>query len=355
MGKVAAAYPERLRARSHHVHVYTPRVKRQDTAHDPDYIHRLPSPLHIGNAGVMPSLFHRLAGFEIVHLHYPFFGGAEPVIVRKALRRHQKLVVTYHMDPVASGVKGMIFGAHRRLLFPWLMARADKILVSSKDYAAACQLSELENIEPRLEIHAFGVDTSLFYPNPNEISKEPTLIFVGGLDDAHHFKGVSVLLAALEKIKNLPWRCVIVGEGNLKSCYQEEAKENGLSDRVIFAGALDEGKLASCYRQAHLHIFPSTERAEAFGLVALEAAASGLPTIASDLPGVRSVVLNGETGLLVPPSDAVELAKAITLLLEQNDLRARLGASARCRVEADFSWEPLITKLEETYRHVLGS
>jgi len=87
-------------------------------------------------------------------------------------------------------------------------------------------------------------------------------------------------------------------------------------------------------------------------MVALEAAASGLPTIASDLPGVRGVVLNGETGLLEPAGDARALARALSLLLEQPLLRERLGRSARLRSEQVFAWDPLITKLEQTYLSV---
>ena len=102
MGSIAHTYTEHLRARGHDVHVYTPRYRA--VQYDPDYIHRVPSPIHVGNAGVVPSLFNRLKGLDIIHLHYPFFGGAEPVIVRKAVRPDQALVLTYHMDPIARGL-----------------------------------------------------------------------------------------------------------------------------------------------------------------------------------------------------------------------------------------------------------
>ena len=81
-------------------------------------------------------------------------------------------------------------------------------------------------------------------------------------------------------------------------------------------------------------------------------ASTGVPSIASDLPGVRSVVLDGETGLLVPPFDVEKLEGAMKLLLERTDVRERLGESARKRAEAQFAWEPLITKLQETYRNL---
>jgi glycosyltransferase involved in cell wall biosynthesis len=354
MGRVAFEYAERLRARGENVHVFTPRTQRVNS--DPEYVHRVPSPIHVGNAGVVPSLYHRLKGFDLVHLHYPFFGGAEPVSVRTAFRHDQKLVITYHMDAVANGVRGAVFSAHRRLLFPWIIGRADRVLVSSREYAESSALADVPGILERVEIHPFGVDLDRFQPREEPalraelgLSDDPVLLFVGGLDPAHHFKGFQVLLQALEKISSRPWSCVVVGDGSLRPSFAAQA-EAALPGRVRFVGGVSDADLPRYYRLADIHLLPSTERAEAFGLVALEAAASGTPTIASDLPGVRSVVLDGETGLLVPPRDASALAKSIELLLSEPALRDRLGEAARKRAEAEFAWDPLVAKLQETYR-----
>ncbi|MBI2472928.1 glycosyltransferase family 4 protein [Candidatus Uhrbacteria bacterium] len=359
MGGVAHEYVERLRARGYNVHVFT--IKDQEVEQDPHYVHRVPGIIHIGNAGVLPSLFHRLAGFDLVHLHYPFFGGAEPVIVRKAMRQDQGLIMTYHMDASASGAKGALFSAHRRLLFPWLMNRVDRILVSSLDYAKHSALAELDVMD-RVEEHPFGVDLERFHPGEETGLRElhqlphhlPILLFVGGLDSAHAFKGIPELLSALEKLISYRWQLIIVGEGNLKQTYQDLAQQQGLSQRVLFAGNVSDDDLPAYYRLANIHVFPSTKRAEAFGMVALEAAASGIPSIASDLPGVRTVVRDGDTGLLVPPGNVEELSKAISLLLEQVDLRERFGLSARINAEHLYDWAPLIDRLESTYASVLS-
>jgi len=355
MGSVAHTYTERLRARGHDVHVYTPRYRA--VQYDPDYIHRVPSPIHVGNAGVVPSLFNRLKGFDIIHLHYPFFGGAEPVIVRKAVRPDQALVLTYHMDPIARGLKGALFEAHRRALFPWIVSRTDRILVSSREYANTSALGHIASAAERIEIHPFGVDLERFHPGTDPALRAslgisegvPVLLFVGGLDSAHHFKGLSVLLEALERLPG-EWHCVVVGEGSLRASFLSQTMLKPYSGRVHFVGAVTEEDLPRYYRAATIHCFPSTERAEAFGLVALEAAASGIPTIASDLPGVRGVVLNGETGMLVPPGDALALRKALEFLLVDEELRSRLALSARKRTEAEFAWDPLVSRLEETYK-----
>ena len=359
MGKVAHEYTERLRARGHHVHVFTPayRFSRDDVP----YVHRVPSPVSIGNAGFTPSLFQRLRGFDVVHLHYPFFGGAEPIIVRRALRDDQKLVLTYHMDSVADGAKGWMFRAHEKLLLPWILSRADKIFVSSRDYASSSALARQENVTQKIDVHPFGVDLDLFHPGEEPAVRQelgvradmPLVLFVGGLDRAHAFKGLSVLLRALASLARYPWHAVVIGEGDLRAVYELDARERGLSDRVHFLGSVPDERLPVFYRASDVHCFPSTARSEAFGLVALEAAASGIPTIASDLPGVRQVVLNGETGLLVAPGDVESLTRALTLLLEQVDLRRRLGFSARKRAEAEFAWEPKIDALERAYLNMV--
>jgi len=370
MGKVAFEYTERLRARGYNVHVFTSQAENPllskegaggGVAPDPEYVHRIPAILSVGNASVMPSLFNRLKGFDLVHIHYPFFGGAEPVIVRKALRHDQGLVMTYHIDAVASGFRGAIFEAHKQVLFPWIANRCDRILVSSKDYYESSALRKLTSVTDRVEIHPFGVDLKKFSPGVEEelqmelgISKNvPILLFVGGLDRAHHFKGLPVLLESLKDLAQ-PFHLVVVGSGDLKETYETLARMHHLQDRVTFVGSVSDEDLPRYYRMADVFVFPSIRRAEAFGIVALEAAASGLPTIASGLPGVRSVVIDGETGLLVTPEDVRALRDAIELLLTRTDLREQLGRSARLHAEAHFNWEPLITNLEQTYKSVLG-
>ncbi len=372
MGKVAFEYTERLRARGYNVHVFTSQTENplltkegagggREASPDPEYVHRIPAILSVGNAGVMPSLFNRLKGFDLVHIHYPFFGGAEPVIVRKALRPDQGLVMTYHMDASASGLRGAIFEAHKHIFFPWIANRCDRILVSSQDYFESSALAKLPSVRDRVEIHPFGVDLKKFAPGAEQelplelrIPKNvPTLLFVGGLDRAHHFKGLPVLLESLKDLAQ-PFHLVVVGSGDMKETYEALVRMHHLSDRVTFVGSVAEEDLPRYYRMADVFVFPSTRRAEAFGLVALEAAATGIPVIASHLPGVRSVVLDGETGLLVPPEDVQALKNAIELLLTRTDLREQLGRSARAHAEAHFAWEPLVAHLEQTYKSVLA-
>jgi glycosyltransferase involved in cell wall biosynthesis len=232
------------------------------------------------------------------------------------------------------------------------------VLVSSEDYASHSALAGIEGVLSRVEVHAYGVDTGRFHPGgepglrerlriaPDEVG----IIFVSRLDPAHHFKGLPILLDALAQARASRWRLVVVGDGALRERFEGLAGSLGIADRVHFARDVSDADLPAYYRASDVHVCPSTETAEAFSLVTLEAAASGVPTVASCLPGVRTVVLDGETGIHVPPRDPARLHQALRALIEREALRARLGNAARARVETYCQWDPLIDRLEQTYR-----
>jgi len=136
----------------------------------------------------------------------------------------------------------------------------------------------------------------------------------------------------------------------LRGKFEQLARERNIGRRVHFAGDVSDAALPRYYRAADIHVLPSTARSEAFGLVSLEAAASGIPTVTSDLPGVRTVVIDGETGIRVPPGNPQSLRQALARLIDDADLRKYLGTGARRRATAQYSWDPLIARLEETYR-----
>ena len=327
MGAVAFEYTERLRALGHTVEVFTPRR------------------LRFGNAGWMPNLPF-LRGFDVIHLHYPFFGGAEPLTLCP-VRSRTPLVVTYHMDADAPGVKGMIFKTHRALLQPFILAKASKVLVSSLDYAEHSGLASfLKKYPDRVIEMPFGIDVPSV---PSVPSVSFTVLFVGGLDSAHAFKGVPVLLQAIARVPEA--HLVIVGDGDLRPSFETQAKALGLAERVTFLGSLSPERLRETFRNASVHVLPSVSRAEAFGLVTLEAAAAGIPSVVSDLPGVRTLVEHGKTGLRTSPGDVPALAQAIQRLLNNREERERMGLAARERVK-QYEWGGLMEKLVHVYREV---
>jgi glycosyltransferase involved in cell wall biosynthesis len=179
----------------------------------------------------------------------------------------------------------------------------------------------------------------------------PVVLFVGSMDRAHYFKGIPTLLRALTKTTEVA--ALLVGDGDLRPDYAHLAATLGLGDRVRFAGRVDVGELPQLYQMADLLVLPSETRGEAFGVVLLEAMASGRPVIATALPGVRSVVSPGVDGILVPPADADALARSIRDVIDMTpSARCGMGAAGRRKVEAEYSWDRIGDRLESVYRDV---
>jgi glycosyltransferase involved in cell wall biosynthesis len=157
-------------------------------------------------------------------------------------------------------------------------------------------------------------------------------------------KGHDLLLAALARITELRWRCTVAGSLERDRGYVEslrlQAAEDGVADRVQFAGALPPAALGAAYAAADVLVLPS--RGESYGMVVTEALARGLPVIATQVGGVVDA-LGGSTarrpGLLVPPGDPAALAGALTSWLSDPELREQLRAAARERRRTLTGWD----------------
>ncbi len=337
--------------------VFTPAYKGSDSGPeklgDKVTVCRLKPFFSIGNGAVMPQLMWRLRGFDIVHLHYPFFGGAEMTLLG-VLFGKGRLIVHYHMDAVGGGYKGFIFKMYAFLLLPLLARLARLITCASLDYVKHSDLDAYYRTHAEKFVQVpFGVDTERFTPAPK--TGVPTALFVGGLDTQHYFKGVKVLIEAFaDLIPVLPnIRLLLVGRGGLEGYYQDLINKKGIADKVIIMNDVSDEQLVSLYREATVAVLPSINKGEAFGLVLLEAMASGTAVIASNLPGVRSVFRNGEHGCLVKPGDAADLREKLGLFLENSQRAEETGLRARDWVCKYYSWAKFNQRLEAAYYRVL--
>jgi glycosyltransferase involved in cell wall biosynthesis len=378
IGNVAYYNSLELAKMGHEVVVFTPRqhlrtvsdkIKSEEDKFKVKWLWPI---FRYGNAAFLPQLFWQLKNFDIIHLHYPFFGGAKIVWLLKLVRPQIKLVITYHMDVVGKGILGWFFRFNNKFIMPRIIRSADKVIVTSFDYAENSNIASLirKNKNKFVEISC-GVDIDYFKPEEKEggllnkynLNKEDKIIlFLGNLDRAHYFKGVDYLLKAfsllqkrlgIEQIKKEQGgkiRLLIVGSGDLLPVYKKLASDLGIANKVIFTGFIPNEELARHYNLADIFVLPSIDKSEAFGLVLLEAASSGKPVIASNLPGVRSVVKEGENGLLFQPKNEGDLASRISYLLSNEELRKKMGEAGRKMVEESYSWERIGKKLEEVYK-----
>lgn len=380
MGNVVFQMTSALAARGHEVEVLTPDVYEEteirpeatppaETHTLPlteriDYARRLKPSLQYGNAARLPDIQHELDRFDIVHLHYPFFGTAN--LVRKWKLRHPEkpLVITYHMDTRSGGWKGVVFSIYAKWWLPKILAAGDLVIGSSFDYIAVSDAARSFATEKKKWRELpFGVDIERFAPREKPVAlleqyglkrDTPTILFVGGMDAPHYFKGVSVFLEAIFLLHrgNVPIQSVLVGDGDERENFLLKARGLGIEQLVRFVGRVSDEALPLHYNLADLLVLPSTTAGEAFGMVLLEAMASGVPVIASDLPGVRTVAADG--GMTVPPRDPQALARSIAEFFSATTDRNGWREQARAVACSRYAWEPIAADLEQLYQSVLS-
>ena len=161
------------------------------------------------------------------------------------------------------------------------------------------------------------------------------------------YKGFIYGIEAMKKVDNAIY--LIGGSGPLKEEFKNYIKENQLENKVILIGRVNDEDLDNYYKACDIYLFPSIMQSEAFGIVQLEAMKYGKPVINTNLgTGVNYVSIHNETGLTVEPKNSEELANAINKLLNDDNLKMRLGQNARRRIENLFD----IEKVNYLYRNL---
>ncbi|MBI3572787.1 MAG: glycosyltransferase family 4 protein, partial [Candidatus Kerfeldbacteria bacterium] len=185
-------------------------------------------------------------------------------------------------------------------------------------------------------------------PLPHYDDEIFTILFVGRMDPR---KGAKFLLLALPFLeKKLPnYRVVVVGAGWMKK-YYDALIPITLRHRVEFPGPASHEDLPSYYRSADVFCSPATG-GESFGIVLIEAMASGVAIVASDIDGYRWVVEPGQEGILVPPKSPRHLANAIIELANDPAKRKQMGEAGR-KKSLTYAWPKVVDRIEEVYKQV---
>lgn len=352
IGNVAYHFAKNLSLLGHEVKVITPEYNSNQQSFSDFKVQKEKSYVKKGNAAILKIKARELADSDAIHLHYPFFGTAELLWLYLFLRRIKKPVfLHYHMDVHGLPFLSQVLSLPSRLCLPSLVKMSKAVTCASLDYVRSSDIKKIyiKHQDKFYEV-PFGVDTRKFFPTKKTKSDTPVILFLGALDKAHNFKGLGLLLRALSGLKEKKWQLHVVGGGELLTDYKEKAKQLGLYDRVVFFGRVDEKDLPKRYQEANFFVFPSTSRNEAFGLVLLEAMASGLPVLASNLPGVRAVFEHEKQGQVFENKDLVDLQKKIIYFLSQTRKLEEWGANARQYVKEKYSWSRCAEKLEAIYK-----
>ena len=323
MAHVAWQHASFLRGNGHTVTVVTPRYKNQNKSTN-DGVTYISSLCTFGNAAYISSfneVERRLVQADVVVLEYPFIDciGALASVMKK--HPNISLAVYYHMDLIAQNWKKIPFSyyTNKAMSFFSELQKQGRLQVagSSLDYIAGSDAASFLDITKEIPLSVdekqFIASESNYAQSHLNINKENKVaLFVGALDSAHEFKGVSNIIAAVKENKNIT--VLIVGEGDKRAKYQHEAR--GL-DNVIFMGKVDHEILIALYQSADVVVLPSVSSSEAFGMVLAEAQMCGTSVIASDLRGVRNVV-NPATGILIQPGDLEAFVSALDRIPRKN-------------------------------------
>jgi len=264
--------------------------------------------------------------------------------LRRVGRRMPAAVFVYGSD--------VSVGWSRRLARLFLKQAGAVIAISHATKAHAVRLGA----EPsRIMVTPMGVDERHLQPARGQLPAawgllgRRVILTVARLDQWR--KGHDTVLAALPAvIERVPEVCyVVAGSGPLQPALEARAKNLKVADHCLFIGPVSNEQLSALYQVADVFVMPSRRDKhgqEGFGLVYLEANGHGKPVIAGRVPGADEAVIDGETGLLVDPTQPDAVAQAITRLLLDEPLRRRLGDTGRERAE-QLTWPKVVQSIEQ--------
>jgi phosphatidylinositol alpha-1,6-mannosyltransferase len=309
-------------------------------------------------ASTARAIRRQLAGgrYEVAYLAHWRASGVAYGLAAAGRRRRPRCVLAVHGGEVLYLLPGGGGSRLARWLFRWTAWRAATV-VALGEYQATL-LERLGVGRERTLVSSEGVSTARFDP-------PPTAERLDGLRRRYRLDGARILLTVarlvphkghdmviralpriVERVPDAAY--LVVGSGPHEAALRDHARRAGVAERVRFAGNVADEELADHYHLCDAFVMPSREErgnTEGFGIVFAEAAACARPAIGGRTGGVVEVIQDGRTGLLVDPTSPEEIAAAAVRLLTDRDLAGRLGAAARRRIEVEFRFEDVATRI----------
>lgn len=237
---------------------------------------------------------------------------------------------------------------HYRLLVRQVLRKAVRISATS-EYLKGIATRLLPGIDSKIEVIPFGVNL----PDVEDKPPPPEPLMICYVKMLLPTYGPDVLLRAVAIVKQtIPHVTLnMAGLGEMQDTLKAMIVSLGLERNVNLVGFIDNNRINSFIRNHHLMAMPS--RGEAFGVAALEASACGRPVVATTVGGVPEVVVDGETGILVPPDDPESLARAILKLAGNPDLQATMGRAGREFVRQNYTWKKSLDLMTALYDQLI--
>jgi phosphatidylinositol alpha-mannosyltransferase len=344
-----------LRARGHKTTIITTSYSGNDT-HEEDVIRIgrnalvpvngawVNVTLGIGLKKRMEQIFRR-GSFDIIQTHCPLVPTL-PLLALKAASVEHKVVGTFH----AAAESNIGYRIFRKPLH----TRAERLDTRIAVSASAKGFAE-KYFPGEYTIIPNGVDCKRFNPSNHprtELNDHSlNILFVGRMDKR---KGLPYLLRSLPLIRkkiDRKIRLILVGEGKLRKLFTP-GQIHLYRGEIISAGRVPPSELASYYASADIFCSPATGQ-ESFGIILLEAMASGVPVVASDIPGYRGIITHRDNGLLARPRDPISIAECVVELALDKNLRRKITKKGREKA-LHYSWSKVAGMLEECFYQTLG-
>lgn len=299
---------------------------------------------------MLPALLRELKA-DIVHLSAPYPIGE---LAYLAVARNTPMVMTYHSDIVRQKTLGRLYGP----FFEAVLRRAYAILATSPQYAASSPWLRRHRKHVRvltsgiiLEPYLHPTDSNVRLAKQLRQQLGSRVLYSHGV--FRYYKGLHYLIEAMPSIPNTT--LLLTGRGPEEAALREQVTKLGLDHRVVFAGPVGDDVLPAYYLASDVYVLPAIARSEALGLSMVQAQASGLPCLSTEIgTGTSYVNLEGETGLVVPPQDAHALARAAVQLLGDCDLRSRFGLRAREHAHV-FDLVEITAQIATLYREIAAT
>ncbi|HEU4715634.1 MAG TPA: glycosyltransferase [Candidatus Saccharimonadales bacterium] len=258
----------------------------------------------------------------------------------------KKVVISVHGSDIL-GLKGKLMTSVKR----FVLRHADYVIANSPATLRACQ-----DVYPKVkaEVIPMGIDLDYFKPGKkpanlvkkHQLKNTFTILFLGRLTTV---KGVNYLLEAVDGLARdgLRFKLLIAGDGPEKKNLQAYVQEHSLEEYVEFIGWIDSTEVVNYYHVADVFAGPSLH--EALGLVFVEAQASGVPVVASDVDGIPGIVADGETGFLVDKKSSDQLYAKLKTLYNNPKLLRSMSDKAPQQIADQYSWETVAKKYADVF------
>jgi N-acetyl-alpha-D-glucosaminyl L-malate synthase BshA len=291
----------------------------------------------------------QLEDLDLLHVHYAIPHAVCAILAKQMVGSKLKVVTTLH----GTDITVLAHDESLSELIRYGINQSDAVTAVSEDLIK--ETRSLLSIDKEIDLTYNFVDKRVYYPREVQALRkefadpdEKILIHIS------NFRPVKRVLDVVDifdrVVQDVPARLLFVGEGPELSKVLCKVKERGLLDKVTFCGKQDD--VAQLLSLADVMLLPSEK--ESFGLVALEAMACGVPTVASNAGGIPELITHGETGYLAEIGDTKAMADYVKLLLRDSKLYGTVTQSCLNRARTTFCNERISAQYEEIYYRVLG-